>query len=185
MEHVLNHPVIAIKSERALEHDCGAAHHAGLHPVVLFVPEIDIGSDKVSAAPGTRVTRTAHNFDIIAGVAGGDMVDNRSRCRRLFDAPQHMHEHALSRPAPANDTDDFPFRDFKRNIIENFPVIKIHTDITDADKWRDHGIFAPVILSAGGFFFHNWFACRMVCTGVAKRMLPAGSPPTPDNPPAL
>ena len=78
VQYVLDHPIVAIKGECALEHDRGPVHNPGLHPVTFLVPEIDVHRDKFAAT--LRATAASPALDIHEGavVAGGHMVDDRT-----------------------------------------------------------------------------------------------------------
>ena len=58
MEDVLDHAVIPVQGERALEHDCRPVHHPGLQSVDPFIPEIHIHCYQFPGAQGTAVTGT-------------------------------------------------------------------------------------------------------------------------------
>ena len=117
MEHVLDHPVIAVQGKGALEHDCRAVHHPGFHTVGLPSPEIDIRCYQFSSTQRATGTGPALHFHMIAGIAGAQVVDHRTAGRGLLNAPEQVHEHALSRPAPANDADDLAFGNLKGNVV--------------------------------------------------------------------
>ena len=101
VEHVLDHPVIAIERERALEHDRGPVHDPGLHAVGLLVPEIDIHRHEIAPALGTFPAGPALHIHEGAAVTGSHVVDDRAFGRRLFNATEEVHEHALPGAAPA------------------------------------------------------------------------------------
>jgi hypothetical protein len=45
------------------------------------------------------------------------MVDNRSLGRGLFNPTEQVHEDTFTSPAPADDTDNLPFRDLERDFM--------------------------------------------------------------------
>src|SRR4030042_5097914 len=49
VKHILDHPVIPIEGEGALEHDRSPVHHPGLHPVAFLIPEIVVHCNEISS----------------------------------------------------------------------------------------------------------------------------------------
>ena len=118
VENILDHPVITVEGERTLEHDRRPVHDTGLQSVTLLIPEIDITGDEIATALGHFPPARLCTSMILTGVTGGHMVDDRSFGRWLFNPPEQVHEHALSCPAPADDTHNLPFRDLERHLVK-------------------------------------------------------------------
>ena len=103
-----SYPIITVEGKRPLEHDCGPVHYAGLLPISLLVPEIDINSTEIAATLGTFFASAALNVHERTAIAGSHVIDDGAFRRRLFDTPQKVHEHAFTGFAPPDDADRSP-----------------------------------------------------------------------------
>jgi len=66
------------------------------------------------------------------------VVHNGSPGRRLLNAPEQVHEHALAGTAPPYDAHDLAFRDLELDIVQDPGVVKVHAEVVNADEWFWH-----------------------------------------------
>jgi hypothetical protein len=74
------------------------------------------------------------------------MVYYLPACRGLFHTPDEVHEHRLTCATPANNSQDLPFGNLKRNILEYPRAIKIHAEVVDRDQWSLHSTLIPNVI---------------------------------------
>src|SRR5665647_564248 len=91
-------------------------------------------------------TRGTPYIHVIASVTRCYMVYYLPACRGLFHAPYDVHKHCLTCATPANNSQDLPFGNLKRNVLEDPRAIKIHAEVFYRDQWSLHNTLIPNVI---------------------------------------
>jgi len=83
------------------------------------------------------------------------MVYYLPACRGLLHAPNEMHEHGLPRAAPSYNSQDLPFGNLKRNVLEDPRAIKIHAEVFYRDQWSLHNTLIPNVVLVTYYFLYD------------------------------
>src|SRR5512136_2144389 len=138
MEHIFNYPVITVQSKCALEHDCGTPHQPAFQCIIPLTPEIYIKGRESPPAMRAGFPDGTPDIHVVTSVTRCYMVYYLPASRGLFYPPNEMHEHGLACATPSNNSQDLPFGNLKRNILEDPRAIEIHAEVFYRYQWSLH-----------------------------------------------